>query len=202
MVWWESHTHTQNFAYGRQFNFPWFADIRTNTKKIRKITIMVFTTSCLFLYEFPFFIVFVICSHCNCCQRHCSDCRCHCNHYNHHHHDHLHIIIYLADPPAFTGPALQTFVFIRELKQHITSLHHHVTISSPSLPLFVYLFRLLGRACPTIHWIHPTYPILVDSRTSPAKKRKIKKGSDSEVMLKWWWSDGRWHTFLSWQTTL
>ena len=45
---------------------------------------------------------------------------------------------------------------------HLPSLHHHFTITLPSLPLFVCLFTCSGRACPTIHWIHPTYPKLVE----------------------------------------
>ena len=39
----------------------------------------------------------------------------------------------------------------RELKQDINSLHHHFTITSSSLHLFVYLIMLFGRSCPTIH---------------------------------------------------
>ena len=34
-------------------------------------------------------------------------------------------------------------------RHHFT--YHHFTITSPSLPLFVCLFMLFGRTCPTIH---------------------------------------------------
>ena len=40
---------------------------------------------------------------------------------------------------------------VNKTSLHLPSLHHHFTITSPSLPFFVCLFTLCGRACPTIH---------------------------------------------------
>ena len=54
------------------------------------------------------------------------------------------------------------------------------------------------RAFQFIQWIHQNYPKLVElgQALPQSVNKQTNKGSDGAVMVKWWWSDGKWSDIL------
>ena len=84
------------------------------------------------------------------------------------------------------------FFYSRELKQDIT----YLTITSPSLHhhflcMFVYL-RFVARLVilSTEFTKHTLNYWIVGQAWPQSVNKQTNKGSDGEVMVRWWWSDG------------